>query len=257
MQSLNVLIIADESSKALKAVLKSKYLNKLFTNFEASGAVDIRFNTFKELAQKCKSLKIDIVIVEDEKMILQGIADVLRKNFVNCIALNSFWTQLILSSDFARKMTAKYGIDTPDVLSYPEEFPIVVRADGILRFANSLEEVIKIRQDIYDFSPEIAKSIFLERYIKGEEFLLYSFFDGKNLITFSPQGLDTKTYNDKLEYMFVQENPNFIGYITSRVMLSDEKLYNLGFNLDFPRLDDDIIFVLISAIYQKLNELRL
>lgn len=32
MQSLNVLIIADESSKALKAVLKSKYLNKLFTN---------------------------------------------------------------------------------------------------------------------------------------------------------------------------------------------------------------------------------
>lgn len=57
--------------------------------------------------------------------------------------------------------------------------------------------------------------------------------------------------------MFVQENPNFIGYITSRVMLSDEKLYNLGFNLDFPRLDDDIIFVLISAIYQKLNELRL
>ena len=41
MQSLNVLIIADESSKALKAVLKSKYLNKLFTNFEASGAVDI------------------------------------------------------------------------------------------------------------------------------------------------------------------------------------------------------------------------
>lgn len=181
MQSLNVLIIADESSKALKAVLKSKYLNKLFTNFEASGAVDIRFNTFKELAQKCKSLKIDIVIVEDEKMILQGIADVLRKNFVNCIALNSFWTQLILSSDFARKMTAKYGIDTPDVLSYPEEFPIVVRADGILRFANSLEEVIKIRQDIYDFSPEIAKSIFLERYIKGEEFLLYSFFDGKIL----------------------------------------------------------------------------
>ena len=171
MQSLNVLIIADESSKALKAVLKSKYLNKLFTNFEASGAVDIRFNTFKELAQKCKSLKIDIVIVEDEKMILQGIADVLRKNFVNCIAINAFWTQLILSNDFVRKMVLKYGIDVPEVLSYPEEFPVVVRADGILRIANSVEEVIKIRQDIYDYSPEIAKSIFLERYIKGEEFL--------------------------------------------------------------------------------------
>ena len=97
----------------------------------------------------------------------------------------------------------------------------------------------------------------MERYIKGEEFLLYSFFDGKNLITFSPQGLDTKTYSNKLECMFVQENPNFIGYITSRVMLSDEKLYNLGFNLEFPSFDDDIIFVLISAIYQKLNELRL
>ena len=122
MQSLNVLIIADESSKALKAVLKSKYLNKLFTNFEASGAVDIRFNTFKELAQKCKSLKIDIVIVEDEKMILQGIADVLRKNFVNCIAINAFWTQLILSNDFVRKMVLKYGIDVPKYLVIQKSF---------------------------------------------------------------------------------------------------------------------------------------
>lgn len=40
-------------------------------------------------------------------------------------------------------MVLKYGIDVPEVLSYPEEFPVVVRADGILRIANSVEEVIK------------------------------------------------------------------------------------------------------------------
>ena len=98
----------------------------------------------------------------------------------------------------------------------------------------------------------------MERYIKGKEFLLYSLFDGKNIFTRTEEGLSSKIiddYSEKLKQMFCGETPNFIGYITSKVMLSDEKLYNLGFSLEFPIFAEDIIFVLVSAIYQKLNEL--
>ena len=259
MHSLNVLIIGDENSKALNAVKKSKYLNKLYTNFESKNSVDIRFNTFKELALKCKSLKIDMVIVEDKKLILQGIADVLRASFVNCIALTSFWTRLILSNDFARQMAAKYGIETPEILSYPGEFPIVVRADGILRVANSVSEVIKIRQEIYEYSPEIAKTIVLERFIKGEEYNLPFLFDGKSLRLIPQEGLNEKLadeYGKKLEKMFVQENPNFTGYINSRVIVSSQKIFNAGFTLDFPALNSDILYILVNLIYQKLDEIN-
>lgn len=259
MQSLNVLVISDENSNALKAIRKSAYLSKLYTNFETDFSVELRFNTFRELAIKCKSLKIDIVFVEDEKYITQGIADVLRKNFVNCIALNSFWSKLVLSNDFARKMAAKYGINTPEILSYPSEFPLAAKADGFLEFVNSLDEVIEFRKKVYEYSPAAAETITLERFIEGREFELTTLFDGRNTYMFPPEnvrdtGLLTE-YNKKLEYMFNGEFSNFTGYITSKLIISNGTLYNLGFNLNFPVTDKDLIYILISAIYQKLNEL--
>lgn len=259
MQKLNVLVVADENSRVVNQIAKSPYLNKLYTNFETEFSVEIRFNTFKELAIKCKSLKIDIVFVGDEKLILQGIADVLKKNYVNCIALNSFWAKLVLSKDFARRMTAKYDIKTPEVLSYPSEFPIVVKADGFLEFADSLTEVIELRKKIYNFSPEIAKSITLERFIEGKEFEITTLFDGKNAYIFPFDNCaNTKPlleYNKKLEQMFRGEFSEFIGYITSRLIISKGTLYNLGFKLSFPETQVDLLYIFISAIYQKLDEL--
>lgn len=256
----NVFFIGNPESKVLKDIFQSKYLNKLYTNFELENAVDVGFNTFKELARKCKALKVDIVIVDDEKMILQGIADVLRKHFVNCIALNSYWTQLILSNKFAHDMLKKYGIKTPEVFMYPKEFPLVIRANGVVEYANSLQELISIRNKIADISSEVADSVFLERFIKGQEYSLTSLFDGKHLITFPVEGLSEiqiSEYNSKLEKMFVSQNPEFIGFINSKVILEKQTLYNIGFNISFPNFKEDLLFILINAIYQKLNEITI
>ena len=54
MQSLNVMLIGHSQSLALKSLLQSKYLNKLYGNFEAENVINLKFNTFRELAKKCK-----------------------------------------------------------------------------------------------------------------------------------------------------------------------------------------------------------
>lgn len=260
MPALNVLFVGSVESPALELLFKSKYLNKLYTNFELPNIPDIRFNTFKELAKKCKALKIDLVLVDDEKFILQGIADVLRANFVNCFAINSFWTQLVLSNDFARKMCEKYGIKTPEIFKYPQEYPLIVRADGFREEANSLQDIIDTGKKIVNYSQEIANTIFLERFIDGEKATLTSIFDGKHLITFSDKEIAEdliKEYNSKLQNMFLAENSNFIGYINSEVILKEQALFNIGFNLNFPVIKEDLLYLLISVIYQKLTEITL
>ena len=235
MQSLNVLFIGNKSSSALKFLFDSKYLNKLYTNFEAENAVCIRFNTFKELAIKCRSLKIDVVFVEDEKFIFQGIADVLRTNYVNCIALTSNWSKLVLSESYARKMLDKYKILAPKILSYPSIYPLMVKTDGFCQKANSLAEVLQIKEFVSQNLPQVEDRVHLEEFLVGREYILNSFFDGKNLITHNSQltsGL-VNDYNNQLKAMFIQEKANFIGYINSRVIYSNGMLYNIGFNFDF------------------------
>lgn len=259
MQPLNVLFIGDKNSSALKFLFDSKYLNKLYTNFEAENVVCIRFNTFKELAVKCRSLKIDVVFVEDEKFVFQGIADVLRTNYVNCIALTSNWSKLVLSESYARKMLDKYEILAPKILSYPSIYPLMVKTDGFCQKANSLAEVLQIKEFVSQNLPQVEDRVHLEEFLVGREYILNSFFDGKNLITHNsqlPSGL-VNDYNNQLKAMFIQEKANFIGYINSRVIYSNGMLYNIGFNFDFPNFGQDILYLAISAIYQKLNEITL
>ena len=259
MQTLNLLIIGNQDSNALKMSIGSKYIKKLYTNFEYKDGIAIKFNTFKELAIKCKSLKIDIVFVEDKKYILEGIGDILKNNFINCIALNSYWTQLILNNEFANNILSQNDIHMPERLRYPSEFPIVIKGQGFLKFANNLQEVVDYENYIGKKYPVLAKTLFLEKYIDGEEKLITTFFDGKNSISFSDNTIPKniiEDYNQKLEKIFNSEHSKFLGFISSRVIYANDTLYHLGFNLNLPILETDFVFLLISAIYQKLNEIE-
>ena len=144
MQSLNVLIAG--KGKYVKELRKSKYLHKLYitSDEDVEGAIAVQFNTFKQLAQLCKALQVDIVLVEEEKWILEGIANVMKQNFVNCFAVFSNWTNLKLSHNYARNLLEKYDISVPPRINLPIDFPIIVKGDGVLKKANSLlERIIK------------------------------------------------------------------------------------------------------------------
>ena len=255
LQTLNVLIAGN--GELLPLVQKSKFLKKLYATTDIEGAVHIKFNTFAELAKKCKALQIDVVLVENEKWILQGIADVLRKNFVNCIAPTALIAEKLTDSILSRKLLSKYNIKLPQKLNYPSKLPLLVRGKGFKYKANSLQEVLQIKELInQNYPPEISATTFLEEFIDGEIFNIVSFFDGKTLKTFSKDATILE-YSSSLEKAFKQENANFIGLFNSRLIKINEELYNTGFGLNYSQLDldKDFLYILYCGIYQKLNEL--
>ncbi len=255
LQTLNVLIAGDGELSPL--VQKSKFLKKLYITSEVDGAISIKFNTFVELAKKCKALQIDVVLVENEKWILQGIADVLRKSFVNCIAPNALMAERLIDSLLSRQFLLKYNINIPQKLTYPNKFPMLVRGKGFKYKANSIEEVLQIKDLInQNYSSEIASTAFLEDFIEGEVLNVTSFFDGKTLKTFSNDN-QILEYSKLLEKALVQENANFIGFFNSRLIKNDNTLYNTGFGLNYAKteFEKDFLYVLYCGIYQKLNEL--
>ena len=262
MQKANVMIVGE--AKSVELVQASKYLNKLYvtTPQKIQGALNIKFNTFRELAQKCKALQIDIVVVEEEKWIQQGIIDVLSQNYINCIGATAKWAELGLYNKSCRAILEKYSIDVPKKIVLPVSFPIIVKADGITKKANNMQEIIDLRQEIFNRSAEIGKTIYLEEYIEGEKYDVVSLFDGETLITFPHAQIQNellKDYTKKLENMLKKEGAHFAGFINSKLMQRDNKLLNVGFNFEFnkPNMDIDFLFLLNSAIYQKLNEIEI
>lgn len=269
MQSLNVLIVSTNKSRYAGQIKNSKYLNKMYVTSEeeVEGTVRLRFNTFRELAQKCRTLQIDVVLVEEEKWVLEGIANVMKQNYINCFAATSDWTELGLSHHFARKMLTNYDINVPPVIKLPLEFPVLVKGDGILKKANSMQEIISIKEKIYNTSGEIAKNVFLEKYLHGTKHKVISVFDGKHLLTFPNKDIRPDLLNDyseKLENMLLTEKADFMGFINSELVEENGILYNTGFSYEFsmPDFDEyqttqpkDILYICLSAVYQKLNEI--
>lgn len=262
MQRANVLVVGE--GKSVELIKASKYLNKLYLTSQTriKNVLNIKFNTFRELARKCHALQIDIVLVEEEKWIQQGIADVLKQNYINCIAANAKWSELSLHNDFSRSLLKKYNIDIPQKIILPVEYPVIVKADGITKKANSMQEIIDIRQEIFNKSSEIGKTIYLEKYINGETYNIISLYDGENLLTFPQDNIasDILTdYNNKLEKLLKTERADFVGFINSEVIIFDNIIYNIGFNFDFskPNSEIDFLYILNSAIYQKLNEIEI
>jgi hypothetical protein len=66
-------------------------------------------------------------------------------------------------------------------------------------------------------------------------------------------------YSKNLESMFNTEGHGFIGLINSQIIFSNGKIYNIGFDFDFiiPTENLDLLYLFISALYQKLNEIQL
>ncbi len=254
MQIINIVIVGDDKNS--EYVKNSKFVSKVYF-----APKDVKFNTFRELAEKCKALKADIVIVNDEKWILQGVGDVLRSQNVNCVAPTSRWTKFGIERDEARKILEKYDFPLLSEIVLPDSFPVYVKGNGVCKKANSLNEIVKIREEIYNKSYETAKTIYLEEFF-DEPKKISSLYDGKHLITFPHDELDKELilkYNDKLNNVLNSEKANFIGFINSYVVRKDDELYNTGFDFAFPdyNIYQDLIYILISALYQKLNEIEL
>ena len=143
-------------------------------------------------------------------------------------------------------------------MKYPSNYPLLLRGNGFKFKANSLDEVLQVKDLINKTYPqEIVDTTFLEEFIEGEVFDVTSFFDGKTLTTFSKDS-QILEYSNLLEKALKQEKFDFIGFFNSRLIKSEDKIYNLGFGLNYTQtvFEKDFLFVVYCGIYQKLNELN-
>ncbi|MBO5738743.1 hypothetical protein J6R97_05330 [bacterium] len=267
---MNILIINSGifEQKIINLCLKSKLLDKIYTASEEplEDIPNIEYKDLNELAWKAKALQIDIAIIADKTLIKAGIVEIFKKKLLNIIAVNPKWYNLENSRLVAKQLMNYYSINNPSVIKVPLTFPVIIKTKNSLavEIANSMQELVDIKEKL------IEQETFLEEYLNGKVFYLLSLWDGKNLLSFPIDEILTEVQEDRLDLiktrlniMFSEEKADFISFITTELIWTKNDWYVLDFkmrlceNSNIENIKTDFLYILNSAIYQKLNELKL
>ena len=263
---MNILLIGTPSNSLISAVQASQMPGKLFTASDESinDIPNIQYYSLENLAQKAKTLQIDIAINTDKSLIDQNIVEIFRENRVNLISVNKKWLNLETSRLATKKLMDFYSINNPKIIKAPMNFPVVLKTDSgdYSEVKNSMEELLQSAETMKDSKK------FVEEYLDGEEFELLSLWDGKSLYCLnSPENTnevkDDRLYllKTKLSFMFSDEKADFTGLFTVRLIWAKNDWYVKDFSADinkeslFNNINKDFLYILNSAIYQKLNEI--
>lgn len=259
---MNILIIGKLQKNILELVCKSKLLDKLFTATQTplDEIPNIEFENFEDLAHKTKALKIDIAITTDKNLIKSGIADVLKKHLINIIAVNQKWYNLEASRLIAKQLADYYSINLPQIIKVPLSFPVIIKTDKPQKtyIAHSMQDLISQMEVLR------GEKTFLEEYLDGKIYNLISLWDGKNLLSFPIENL-TEVQSDRLElfktklhFMLSDEKADFIGFFTTKLIWAKNDWYLQEFKMRLNKeffTEIDFLYILNSALYQKLNEI--
>ena len=266
---MNILVIGKPTKDLIALLKQSKYAEKIYTasNGQCDEFPDLSYSDFDELIKKALALKIDIAINSSKALITQGITDAFLQSKINLISVNEKWLNLETSRLSAKKLLNHYNINTPKQIKTPLGFPIVIKTDTPEKdfVVFSMNELINKMNNLK------GKNAFLEEYITGKEFTLYAIWDKKNLKYFYDTVDFTEVQADKLEliktkldFMFSDEKVDFIGIFGVKIIWYKNDWYITEFkmNTDIPESlfkniskKYDFIYILNSAIYQKLYEL--
>ena len=264
---MNILVIGSNiiEQKLINLCKKSKYLDHIYTASvnPIEGIPNIEYSDYDDLCKKAKLLQADIVLVADKKYIKDGVVEIFKKNMLNIISVNQKWFNLESSRLIAKQLMNHYSINNPNVILAPSTFPVVIKTDApnTTKIAHSMQELVEIRN-------KLSGEVFLEEILNGEVIYLLSLWDGKNITHFDPIFTPTEVqqdrldlYKTKLSFMLSDEKANFIGFFTTKLIWAKNDWYVLEYimhlneksNLD--TIKSDFLYLLNSAIYQKLNEL--
>ena len=265
---MNILILGtgEIEQKLINLCLSSKHLDHIFTASKnpLNNIPNIEYNSFEEFAYKAQKIQADLILVADRIYIQNGLVDFCKKNRLNVVSITSKWFNLEYSRLIAKQLMNHYSINNPKTILAPIAFPIVIKTDTpyTTKIANSMQELISIRKDLE------GQNVFLEEHLKGDVMYLLSLWDGKNLIHFDSSNSHTEVQYDrldllktKLNFMFSDEKADFIGFFTTKLIWAKNDWYVLDFIMhineksDLNSIKSDFLYLLNSAIYQKLDEI--
>lgn len=264
---MNVLVIGTNKieQQIINLCLKSKFLDHIYTaSFEPLEEIpNIEYNSIEDLIKKSKALYIDVIFIADKNLIISGMPDELRQNKLNVISVNKKWYSLEESRIVAKDLMNYYSINNPEIIKAPLTFPIVAKTDKpeATKIANTMEELIKIREQFAN------KKMFLEEFLFGEEYYLLSFWDGKNFLHFPLDNLNEvqkerlDIYKTKLHFMLSDEKADFIGFFITKLFWSKndwhvlEYIMHLNEHAGINNINKDFLYLINMALYQRLNEI--
>ena len=266
---MNILILgtAKVEQKFIKLCLKSKFLDHIYTASKESlkNIPNIEYNSFEELVRKAKALQIDLVLVSDKELVQNGIVEYLNNYRINVISVNKKWLNLESQRLVAKQLMNYYSINNPQPIKAPIAFPLVVKSvkRKFTKIVYNMMELVEIKENYSN------DSIFLEEYMKGESISLLSLWDGKSLLSFPVENSLTEVqvdrldlYKTKLNIMFSDECPDFIGFFISKLIWAKNDWHVLDYimrvdlEVDLNNvIQKDFLYILNLAIFQKLNEI--
>ena len=265
---MNILVIGTGiiEQKLINFCKESKYLEHLYTasNNPLVNIPNVEYVDFEELIFKAKALKIDIILLENKAFIQEGIVELLKKNKLNIISVNSKWYNLEKSRIIAKELMNYYEINTPRIIKAPMTFPIVIKTNTsrLSKIVYTMDELVQLRENLGN------ELYFLEDYLEGFILDLVSLWDGKNILYF-PHGKSLSEvqldrldfYKTRLTIMFSEEKADFIGFFVTKLIWSKNDWHVLEYKMhlddtvDLNLQNKDFIYILDNAIYQKLNEI--
>ena len=265
---MNILILGTGKveQQLINLCLKSRYLDHIYTaSSEPLNEIpNIEYENYDELVSKIRALKVDIILHANKSFVEEGLVEFLKKRKLNVFSVNQKWLNLEKSRFIAKQLLSHYNINTPSILRAPVTFPIVIKTDKkhTIKVANTMQELIAIRESITN------ETVFLEEYLYGEVYHILLLWDGESALYFAPQENFTEVQNDRLDllktkfnFMFSDEHPDFMGFFSIKLIWAKNDWYVLEFIMNIDEKSDlnliktDFLYLLNSAIYQKLKEL--
>ena len=201
-----VAIAKSLAKNSYKLICLSTYVNKQMKDLvDDYDLLDNLYNTFL-LKNKILEKKPDIVIIGSEKFLELGIPDMMLKSKIKCVGPIKNLADVELSKTFARNLLnfhnlEKYNPKFEVIYNYSEETlgelfekysnDFVIKDDGLCsgkgvklfsnhNYKNAFGYVKQILDDTNDIINDNKKCL-IEEKLYGEEFVLMSFCDGKNI----------------------------------------------------------------------------
>ncbi len=147
--------------------------------------IRVNINDFKEILEKLKIHKINLVIVGPEEPLVKGIVNFLKKKNIQVFGPEKYASQLEGSKAFMKDLCLKNNIPTAkfkvckkksQVVNFLKnvKLPIVVKADGLaagkgVSICKTKKSVLTISTEIFKGKFKSSKKLVLEEFLSGEE----------------------------------------------------------------------------------------
>lgn len=167
---------------------------------ELAKNVNIELDAHREIADFSKEKEIELVIIGPEKPLVEGIADILRKEGIKVFGPGRIGAELEGSKIFSKKFMQKHGILTPKFNIYDNkedaierldnlEFPLVIKVDGLaggkgVLIPKSYKEAVKDLEMIFDKNKfgSAGDKILVEEFVTGYEASILCLVDKNNIV---------------------------------------------------------------------------